>query len=129
MSSQHGNVSKRGPQKYRNKTAFRNDLHDNSKKLKQINSTEFNGLCERCVDVLKWKVKYRKYKPLTVPKKWCVLQTLKNVCVSKTCFVIATKSVKCLEKKVKVAYYIICQDCCLKHKICSKCARDCEDVK
>ena len=35
---------------------------------------------------------------------------------------------KCLEKKVKYAYYIVCQDCCLKDKICSKCSQSCEEI-
>ncbi len=38
-------------------------------------------------------------------------------------------SVKCLEKKVKDAYYIVCQDCCVTHQICSKCAKNCNELE
>jgi hypothetical protein len=31
------------------------------------------GLCPRCHDIIEWKKKYRKYKPLTTPKRWYVL--------------------------------------------------------
>lgn len=29
-----------------------------------------DGLCQRCKDVVEWKVKYNKYKPITQPRKW-----------------------------------------------------------
>ena len=29
-----------------------------------------NGLCPACEEQIEWRKKYRKYKPLTVPKKW-----------------------------------------------------------
>ena len=70
MSSQKGNLKKTGPPKYKNERAFKNNLHDTSKKQKEINSLEFHGLCEHCKGVIEWKVKYKKYKPLTAPKKW-----------------------------------------------------------
>ncbi len=70
MSSQKGNVKKAGPQKYKNVRAFKNDLYDTSKTQKEINNLEFHGLCDHCKNILDWKVKYKKYKPLTMPKKW-----------------------------------------------------------
>ena len=69
MSTRKGNNAKK-PQKYQNKTAFRNDLHDSSKLTKQINSLEVAGVCARCKEVIDWRKKFKKYKPLTAPKKW-----------------------------------------------------------
>ena len=69
MSSQRGN-HKKGPQKHQNRTSFKNNLHDTSKRTKEINELVHHGLCERCKEIIEWKIKYKKYKPLTVPKKW-----------------------------------------------------------
>ncbi|XP_013389338.1 uncharacterized protein C9orf85 homolog [Lingula anatina] len=99
MSSQRGNVRKTGPPKHQNKKAFKNSLHDTSKKTKEINSLEVTGVCARCKDIIDWKIKYKKYKPLTVPKK-CT---------------------KCEQKSVKRAYYMICTDCAKHHGVCAKC--------
>jgi len=106
MSTQKGNWTKKGPQKHQNSKAFKNNLHDTSNRTKKINTLEFNGVCERCRNILDWKVKYKKYKMLTTMKK-CV---------------------KCLEKKVKDAYYIVCLDCCEEHNICSKCSKSCDEL-
>jgi hypothetical protein len=46
-----------------------------------------------------WRKQYRKYKPLTVPKK----------CVG------------CDQKSVKDAYHIICHACAVKEAVCAKC--------
>ena len=70
MSSQRGNVKKSGPPKYQNKSAFRNNLHDKSKKTKALNDMDIVGCCKRCKDVLDWKIKYKKYKPLSQLRKW-----------------------------------------------------------
>lgn len=70
MSTQRGNVKKSGPPKHKNKTAFKNSLHDTSKRTQQINSMQVTGACARCKDVIEWKIKYKKYKPLSQPKKW-----------------------------------------------------------
>ena len=70
MSSQRGNAQKKKSQKHKNTTVFKNDLHDTSTKMKKINSLEHYGVCTRCKDIVDWKVKYKKYKPLTIPKKW-----------------------------------------------------------
>lgn len=71
MSTQRGNV-KKGAQKHKNQKAFKNDLYDTSHITKKINSIEFHGICEHCKSVLEWKVKYKKYKLLSVAKKWYV---------------------------------------------------------
>lgn len=70
MSTQRGNDHKKRPPKYQNKTSFRNDLHDSSKKTKEINRLDVNGVCSRCKAIIDWKIKYKKYKPLTQPKTW-----------------------------------------------------------
>lgn len=69
MSSKKGNNKKKG-QKYQNRSAFKNNLHDSSKTTKQINGLFVGGVCERCRDIIEWRKKFKKYKPLTAPKKW-----------------------------------------------------------
>ncbi|RNA22610.1 hypothetical protein BpHYR1_002552, partial [Brachionus plicatilis] len=107
MSSQKGNDSRSRPQKHKNTRAFKNDLHDSSFTTKRINNLEFYGICDHCKEIIDWKVKYKKYKLLTTPKK-CV---------------------KCFEKKVKDSYYIVCRDCSVTHKICSKCSKPHENLE
>ncbi|KTF98740.1 hypothetical protein cypCar_00014730 [Cyprinus carpio] len=101
MSSQTGNVSRSRGQKHQNVTAFKNDKYGASEQVKKAKSKAHDGLCQHCKDVLEWKVKYNKYKPLTQPRK-CV---------------------KCLQKTVKDAYHIICKPCALKLELCAKCGK------
>ena len=70
MSTQKGNVKKSKPPKYQNKTAFKNSMHDTSKKTKELNNMIVESVCSRCKDIIEWKIKYKKYKPLSQPKKW-----------------------------------------------------------
>ncbi|XP_018417774.1 PREDICTED: uncharacterized protein C9orf85 homolog [Nanorana parkeri] len=105
MSSQRGNVQRSRPQKHKNATVFKNDKYDSSSRTKKINSKLHDGVCQRCKDVLAWKVKFSKYKPLSQPKK-CV---------------------KCLQKTVKDAYRIICKPCAIEHELCAKCGKK-EDI-
>ena len=72
MSSQKGNPSRKRGQKYQNKFAFKNSLHDTSKRTKEINSTQIHACCEKCKLIVEWKIKYKKYKPLSQAKKWYV---------------------------------------------------------
>jgi len=102
MSSQRGNTTRKRAQKHKNKTAFKNDLHDTSVKTKMINSLEVVGCCARCKDILEWKIKYKKYKPLSGPRK-CA---------------------KCGEKRVKRAYYLLCDICAQETHSCGKCGQD-----
>ncbi|KAM3938063.1 uncharacterized protein C9orf85 homolog [Leptodactylus fuscus] len=101
MSSQRGNVQRSRPQKHRNVTVYKNDKYDSSAKTKKINSKQHDGVCQHCKDVLEWRVKFNKYKPLSQPKK-CV---------------------KCLQKTVKEAYHIICKPCALQLELCAKCGK------
>ncbi|XP_077792080.1 uncharacterized protein C9orf85 homolog isoform X2 [Podarcis muralis] len=70
MSCQRGNVVRTRPQRHQNAQAFRNDRHDASARRKKINAKIHEGLCQHCKEVLEWRVKFNKYKPLTQPKKW-----------------------------------------------------------
>jgi len=89
------------PQKYKNSKVFKNDMHDSSDKTKALNALDIRGCCPRCKEVIQWKIKYKKYKPLTVYKK----------CVS------------CAQKNVKRAYYIYCDECIKRLKKCGKCGQ------
>ncbi|XP_069694467.1 uncharacterized protein C9orf85 homolog [Periplaneta americana] len=107
MSCQRGNVKRTRPQKYKNKTSFKNDLHDTSQKTKQLNTIEIVNVCAKCKGILEWKIKYKKYKVLRAPKK-CT---------------------KCEQKTVKNAYHIMCIPCADEHKVCPKCGKSEEIVK
>ncbi|KAB7503877.1 C9orf85-like protein [Armadillidium nasatum] len=99
MSSQRGNVKRTRGQKYQNKSAFQNSLHDTSRKTKEINKLEILEVCKQCKDVIEWKIKYKKYKPLTQPK---------------TCS-------NCHLKSIKFAYHTLCDPCGKKLDVCCKC--------
>ncbi|XP_062828062.1 uncharacterized protein C9orf85 homolog isoform X2 [Anolis carolinensis] len=101
MSSQRGNVFRSRPQRHQNTQVFRNDKHDTSAQRKKINAKVHEGLCQHCKEVLEWRVKFNKYKPLTQSKK-CV---------------------KCLQKTVKDSYHIICKPCACELDLCAKCGK------
>ncbi|XP_040836872.1 uncharacterized protein C9orf85 homolog [Ochotona curzoniae] len=105
MSSQKGNVARSRSQKYQNVFAFKNDRHDKSVQTKKINAKLHAGVCQRCKEVLEWRVKYSKYKPLSKPRK-CV---------------------KCLQKTVKDSYHMICRQCACELQVCAKCGKK-EDI-
>nr|XP_048294658.1 uncharacterized protein C9orf85 homolog [Myodes glareolus] len=105
MSSQKGNVARSRPQKHQNTFTFKNDKFDKSVQTKKINAKLHDGVCQRCKEVLEWRVKYSKYKPLSKPKK-CV---------------------KCLQKTVKDSYHIICRSCACELEVCAKCGKK-EDI-
>ncbi|EUB62939.1 hypothetical protein EGR_02380 [Echinococcus granulosus] len=73
MSSQRGNTQRSRPQKYQNTSAFKNNMHDTSKKTALLNQLEMDGLCARCEAIIEWKIRYKKHKPLTKPRTWYVL--------------------------------------------------------
>ncbi|KAM9641993.1 uncharacterized protein C9orf85 homolog isoform 2-T2 [Trichechus inunguis] len=74
-------------------------------KLQKINAKFHDGVCQHCKEVLEWRVKYSKYKPLSKPKK-CV---------------------KCLQKTVKDSYHIMCRPCACELEVCAKCGKK-EDI-
>ncbi|XP_029468365.1 uncharacterized protein C9orf85 homolog isoform X3 [Rhinatrema bivittatum] len=83
-----------------------NDLSTTSLGQRRINAKLHDGLCQRCKDVLEWRVKFSKYKPLSQPRK-CV---------------------KCLQKTVKDAYHTVCRPCACKLNLCAKCGKEEEIV-
>ncbi|XP_077200922.1 uncharacterized protein C9orf85 homolog [Paroedura picta] len=101
MSSQRGNTVRTRAQRHQNAEAFRNDKHDASAQRKKMNAKLHDGLCQHCKEVLEWRVKFNKYKPLTKPKK-CV---------------------KCLQKTVKDSYHIVCKACACELELCAKCGK------
>ena len=84
-------------QKYQNKKAFK--VRDHIENDKLIKSTPMHHLCNKCSEVIEWKLKYGKYKKLTAPKK-CL---------------------KCNLKRIVANYRLICNPCGDKHKLCTKC--------
>ncbi|KAM9095748.1 uncharacterized protein C9orf85 homolog isoform X1 [Sarcophilus harrisii] len=101
MSSQKGNVTRTRPQRHQNAFSFKNDKFDTSIQTKRINAKLHDGVCQRCKEVLEWRVKYSKYKPLSKPKK-CI---------------------KCLQKTVKDSYHTICRPCACELEVCAKCGK------
>ncbi|XP_037795009.1 uncharacterized protein C9orf85 homolog [Penaeus monodon] len=77
------------------------------KKTKKINSTEVAEVCKRCQEIIEWKIKYKKYKPLSQ---------------AKTC-------TKCHNKAVKDAYHTICIPCASNMEVCCKCGKKEEIVQ
>lgn len=69
MSTQRGGGENRSrPQKHKNKFAFKNDLHDKTPQMKKINALNVAEVCERCKAQIEYKIKYKKYKPLSQAK-------------------------------------------------------------
>lgn len=68
-SSRKGNTKKSG-QAHKNTYAFH--ANKSSKITKRIAAMPVGGLCEKCVEVIMWRKKFKKYKPLTQMKKWYV---------------------------------------------------------
>ena len=88
---------KSGAPAHANRTAYR---HNPSSKLtKRILAMPICGLCPACHEQIEWRKRFRKYKPLTVPKK-CV---------------------ECGQKTIKDAYHVICRSCAAKGSKCEKC--------
>lgn len=99
MSTERGNVSRKRPQKYKNRTVFKNDLHDKTPQQKKLNSLHVSEVCNRCKDIIEWKIKYKKYKPLSQ---------------AKTC-------TRCQQRNILKAYHVICRGCALAALVCAKC--------
>ena len=101
MSLRSGNNIKKG-QKHQNTYAF----HHNKGSLisRKIQSSPLDLLCEKCLSIMEWKIKYNKYHPLKNPGK-CN---------------------KCLEKNIYKAYRTICDKCAVREdkKYCTKCGEE-----
>ena len=104
MSLRSGNNKKKG-QKHQNTYTY----HHNKGSLisRKILSSPLDLLCERCLEILSWKVKYNKYHPLKTPGK-CN---------------------QCQEKCIYKAYRTICDGCATKDgkKRCTKCGEEVEN--
>ena len=104
MSLRPGNNKKKG-QKHQNTYTY----HHNKGSLisRKILSSPLDLLCERCLDILSWKVKFNKYHPLKNPGK-CN---------------------QCLGKNIYKAYRTICDLCATKDgkKRCTKCGEEVEN--
>ncbi|KAI9184505.1 hypothetical protein H9P43_003558 [Blastocladiella emersonii ATCC 22665] len=105
MAGKISTGAKKSGQKYQNTTAFRHNKA--SKKTKVILGLPIHGLCAKCFDVIEWRKKFRKYKPLTAPKK----------CVT------------CNQKTVKDAYHVMCTPCATDKGVCAKCLESKEIVE
>ncbi|KAF9963567.1 hypothetical protein BGZ70_007331 [Mortierella alpina] len=95
-STRKGNTKKQG-QAHKNTYAFH--ANKSSKITKRIASMPVGGLCAKCVDVIMWRKKFKKYKPLTTMKK-CVC---------------------CEQKAIRDAYHVMCNKCAGEKNICAKC--------
>ncbi|KAF9089390.1 hypothetical protein BGX29_012066 [Mortierella sp. GBA35] len=96
VSSRKGNTKKSG-QAHKNTYAFH--ANKSSKITKRIAAMPVGGLCEKCVEVIMWRKKFKKYKPLTQMKK----------CVT------------CEQKAIKEAYHVMCNKCAGEKNVCAKC--------
>ncbi|KAI8639045.1 hypothetical protein BD408DRAFT_392967 [Parasitella parasitica] len=95
-SNRKGNNAKKG-QAHQNTTSWKHNK--NSKKSRKITALPVYGLCQRCTEIILWRKKYEKYKPLTTVKR-C------------TC---------CQEKAIKEAYHVLCDNCARSKGVCAKC--------
>ena len=96
MTSRGGDCTKK-QQKHVNKAKFH--LKFNDKALKMKTSTPLDRLCVRCLEQIKWKLEFGKYKPLTS----------------------LSKCVKCSRKNIIKAYRQCCDACSDEMQVCSKC--------
>ena len=89
----------------------------NSRKTAKILKTPLDRLCQRCLDQIKWRIAYKKYKPLTCPSR-CV------DCQQKT-IIKAYRSLcdTCASKKVEVKIRVDGEEKIIQTKRCSKCVQ------
>jgi len=88
--AKQGTGLKKPAQRYQNRYAFK--LNDLSKKTIKINETPLENLCQRCYEQIKWKMDYKKYKPLTT----------------------LSRCVDCKQKSITKAYRSLCDKCATK---------------
>ncbi|KAL0230656.1 hypothetical protein PCE1_004213 [Barthelona sp. PCE] len=89
----------RGPQAYQNTRKYKHNK--NSKKTKKIMDSPNVGVCPRCRDQIQWRKDFRKYKPLTRPRR----------CGD------------CRIPKIRFAYHTICEECATERNVCAKCLK------
>eukprot|EP01060_Flectonema_neradi_P027278 TRINITY_DN3688_c3_g1_i1.p1 TRINITY_DN3688_c3_g1~~TRINITY_DN3688_c3_g1_i1.p1 ORF type:complete len:192 (+),score=22.37 TRINITY_DN3688_c3_g1_i1:39-614(+) len=87
---------------HQNKTAWVPLKHQEDLKVgEEFIEGSTHNCCEKCVEVIEWRQKYGKYKPLTKPSR---------------CHT-------CNQRTIRRPYHGICQDCALKRKVCAKCEK------
>lgn len=68
VSLRRGDRKKKAP-KYKNSFAFKHNKNSRyTKKIANIDTK--SGTCRKCRDIIEWRKKYRKYKPVKDPKTW-----------------------------------------------------------
>ncbi|GBG26625.1 Hypothetical Protein FCC1311_028462 [Hondaea fermentalgiana] len=98
MSSAKGDRGRHRGQKHQNTFAYKHNK--GSKKTAQILSIQHHGLCDRCDEKIEWRKKFRKYKPIKMPRK-CQRCNKEHV--------------------VSRAYHLICDDCAKEKHVCPMC--------
>ena len=87
---------------HQNKTAWVPLKHQDDLKVgEDFMEGSTHNCCEKCVEVIEWRQKYGKYKPLTKPSR---------------CHT-------CSQRSIRRPYHGICQECSLKRKVCAKCEK------
>lgn len=86
-----------GRHHHQNTYAFKHNKY--SKLTAKIQNIVECNLCSRCNEIIEWRKKYRKYKPLTD----------------------AAKCVYCKQRNITHAYYKSCGSCCQINQCCTKC--------
>jgi hypothetical protein len=104
MSTQRGNYKKQG-QTYQNKFKFKPNFKGMTKAdFKILEETPLDHLCQRCLDIIQWKIDFQKYKTLSSTRK---CETCKKPSIFKN-------------------YRLICDSCAVAKKeegilLCTKC--------
>ena len=99
MSTRSGEQHRNRSQKHQNLTKWNAyNKFKTDPKSKIASSVTVTNCCLKCTGVIEWKIKYGKYKPLTQP----------------------AKCTRCLEKRIKSAYHILCQPCVEETKNCAQ---------
>ena len=117
--------AKKGPPKYQNTEAFRHNR--NSALTRKILALPINGLCSRCTEILEWRKRFRKYKPLTTKKKWYASVRFSAQCTLDANSI--SSSVQCGQRNIKEAYHVICEACQMPKGLCAKCLVPCDAIK
>merc|ERR1712065_12356 len=74
-------------------------LRKGNRKTKDILNRPITGFCTRCYEIVDWRKRFRKYKPLSQPA---------------TCE-------DCKKRNVRHAYHRLCHDCRRRRKCCARC--------
>lgn len=136
MSSQRGSgETRKRAQKHKNSFAFKNDLHDKTWQMKKINSLNVCEVCERCKAQIEWRIKYKKYKPLSQAKtcvKWVYSRThfvwSLLILFKFFNFEIIFQTKRCGNRTVTKAYHVCCKECAKKERCCAKCLTSADKV-